>query len=119
MAWAVFHGKDIENRRWLTKVRGRVMIHASQRFDWNHYNWIVENENRLGCSLPSFKSDFIFGAILGEVDIIDCVKGHGSLWAFPDQYNFVLANAKAYRMPIPCKGRLGFFDPFGNKGSLA
>lgn len=110
MAWAIFHGKDIENRTWSTKFRGRVMIHASQKFDWEHYTWIVENANRLGCNPPPFKSDFIFGAILGEVDIIDCIRGHGSRWAFHDQYNLVLGNAIAYDKPIPCKGKLGFFE---------
>lgn len=111
MAWAIFHGKDVENRTWPTKFRGRVMIHASQKFDWGHYNWISANENRLGCRLPSYKSDFVFGAIIGEVDIVDCIRGHGSRWADPSQYNFVLANAKRYDRPIPCRGQLGFFEP--------
>ena len=30
-AWAIIHaGKDIENRSWATKFRGRVLIHASK-----------------------------------------------------------------------------------------
>jgi len=37
MAWAIFHGKDVENRRWSTKFRGRVYIHASKGFDKEHH----------------------------------------------------------------------------------
>ena len=29
-AWLILHGgKDIENRTWATKLRGRVLIHAA------------------------------------------------------------------------------------------
>jgi len=111
MAWAIFHGKDVENRTWPTKFRGRIMVHASKKFDWEHYNWIVENGNRLVCFPPAFKHDFVFGALIGEVDVIDCVRGHTSRWAFPNQYNFVLANATEYKIPIPCRGKLGLFEP--------
>jgi hypothetical protein len=111
MAWAIFHGKDIENRRWATKYRGRFIIHASKLFKIEYWNWIAENDNRLGLTLPFSRFDFIYGALIGEVDLVDCVKGHGSGWALPDQYNFVLANPIPYDKPIPCKGKLGFFEP--------
>lgn len=109
MAWAIFHGKDIENRNWRTKFRGRVMIHASKKFDREHYRWLVENDNRLVIGGVPEEHDFIFGAILGEVDIIDCVANHGSQWFF-GPYGFVLANPKLYNKPIPYKGHLGFFE---------
>jgi len=32
-AWAMFHGKDIENRTWPTSYRGRIIIHAA--LSWN------------------------------------------------------------------------------------
>ncbi|KKN18508.1 hypothetical protein LCGC14_0955040 [marine sediment metagenome] len=109
MAWAIFNGKDVENRTWSTKVRGRVKIQASKKFDREHYEFIWLNENRLGCQLPP-RSEFVHGAIIGEVDIIDCVDKHDSPW-FTGPYGFVLANPVLYAEPIPCKGRLGFFAP--------
>lgn len=67
-----------------------------------------------------------FGAIIGEVDIIDCVINHPSIWAektdlykanskeYPDKiiYNWVLANAVLYDKPIlNVKGKLSFWYP--------
>jgi len=109
MAWAIFHGKDVENRTWPTKFRGRVYIHASKKLDREHYQWIAENENRLACFLPQ-PEDLVHGAIIGEVGIIDCVQNHGSRW-FTGPYAFVLFNPILYDKPIPCKGMLGFFEP--------
>ena len=112
MAWAIFHGKDVENRTWKTNFRGRIYIHASQKFDKEHYRWIVDNDNRLVTFIPDELSPvFVNGAIIGEVSIVDCVRGHGSRWAFNDQWNFVLENPTEYKIPIPCKGALGFFVP--------
>jgi len=51
------------------------------------------------------------GALIGETDIVDCVADSQSPWAVPGQYHFVLANPKPYKKPVPCKGRLGFFEP--------
>ena len=119
MAWAIFHGKDVENRRWPTKVRGRVYIHASKGFDKGHYNFLALE--RLAClldePLPGPK-EFVHGAIIGEVDIVDCVyyppddlaRLH-SPWAMSGQYGFILANPVEYKTPILCKGMLGFFEP--------
>ncbi len=109
MAWAVFHGKDIENRKWSTKFRGRVLIHASKTFNHAHYRWLVDNDNRLVTGGVPEEWNFVFGAILGEVDIIDCVTHHGSKWFF-GPYGFVLANPVPFAEPVPYKGQLGFFD---------
>lgn len=57
------------------------------------------------------------GAIIGEVDIVDCVTESKSPW-FIGKCGFVLANPTLYKFPIPCRGRLGFFEPdidFSNK----
>lgn len=109
MAWAIFNGKDVENRNWATKFRGLVYIHASKKFNLEHWNWIAENENRLVLEVP-YPTELIYGAIIGQVEIIDCVTNHGSRW-FTGPYAFVLKNAVAYEKPIPCKGMLGFFTP--------
>ena len=113
MAWAIFHGKDVENRTWPTKSRGRVYIHASKGFDQAHYDWIWQREEsleRLLCIELPAPSELTHGAIIGEVDIVDCVTEHDSPWFF-GPYGFVLANAVEYDTPISCKGSLGFFEP--------
>ena len=110
MAWAIFHGKDVENRTWPTKFRGRIYIHASKKLDKEHYRWIMENDNRLVTGGLPYQYEFVHGAIIGEVDIVDCVQNHGSRWFF-GPYAFVLENPVEYKEPIPCKGMLGFFTP--------
>jgi len=55
-------------------------------------------------------SQKVRGAIIGEVDIIDCVEVSSSPW-FTGKYGFLLANQMLYDNPVPCKGKLGFFEP--------
>jgi len=111
MAWAVFHGKDIENRNWRTNYRGRIIIHASLTFNLIHYRWLLHNDNRLGITVP-FRDGVVYGSLIGTVDIVDCVDHHDSPWFFGPfgLYGFVLANANVYERPIPYKGRLGLFE---------
>lgn len=123
MAWAIFHGKDVENRTWKTNFRGRIYIHASKKFDKEHWHWLVRNTglvSSVGCSgeinyIP-YPKEFIHGVIIGEVDITGCRYRHGDMnanlfspWAIIGQYGFALANPVEYAEPIPCKGKLGFF----------
>ena len=108
MAWAIFHGKDVENRTWKTNYRGRILIHASNKFDWDHYAWLYENERRLEILVPP-PSCFTQGAILGMVTIVHCVKLHASPWFF-GPYGFVLKDAELFGIPIPYKGQLGIFE---------
>jgi len=133
--WAslIAHGiKDIENKTWKTNFRGRVYIHASAgkvKFD-NWYDSPLPNNQLL--SLPDNWNacEFLYGAIIGEVDIVDCVINHDSLWAgkmefyvCPDTglhilrksqkyiWNWVLENAVIYDKPIlNVKGKLSFWE---------
>ena len=111
MAWAVFHGKDVENRKRYTSFRGRCYIHASKTFNQEHYDWM--GKNIFGCSLRWFPGRYVHGAVIGEVDIVDCIRGSSSRWAFTDQYNLILKNPIEYDNPIPCKGTIFplFFEP--------
>lgn len=124
-AWCIIHaGKDIENRDWPTRVRGRVLIHASKgmtRHEWHDclstlHAISVERPFPSGLALPSF-SELERGGIVGEVEITDCVDRSDSPWFF-GRYGFVLRNPVA--LPFtPLKGRLGFFDalpPATDKG---
>ena len=103
--------KDIENRSWPTRYRGPVCIHAS-KFDKRIFAEDLEGYQEtiyLGIEVPTFDfDDLTFGAIIGVVDIVDCVTRSPSPWFFGD-YGFVLANARSIN-PIPVKGMQGFFD---------
>jgi len=103
-------GKDIENRDWPTKVRGRVLIHASkgcthaERDDALDFAEIVSGV-RYTVDLKTIER----GGIVGSVEIIDCVSESKSPW-FVGRYGFVLRDPKPLPFFIPWKGRLGFFD---------
>ena len=111
MAWAIFHGKDIENRTRNNRFRGRCYIHASKTFNEDHYQWIADNENRLVIQLPQ-PEDLVHGAIIGEVDIVSVTRMSTSRW-FTGPFGYVLRNPVEYTEPIPCKGTIFplFFEP--------
>lgn len=98
--------KNIENRSWPTKLRGRIYIHASKGWDdsWDSDQALLQIilEAQLEIALPH-------GAIIGEVEIVDCVTESSSLW-FTGPYGFVLRSPVLYDRPIPAKGRLGFWE---------
>lgn len=115
--WAslIAHGiKDVENRTWRTKFRGRIYIHASMSPAfigsykgkiplWDNLSWDKKTD-----LITSFQDR---SAIVGEVDIVDCVKNHPSIWSQDDCWNWVLANAELYKEPIlGVKGKLSFWD---------
>lgn len=117
--WAslIVHGiKDVENRTWKTNFRGKVLIHAAgshgKRFKIDLTDeqaeaafFTIAKECMFG-SLP-------FGAIIGSVEIVDCVQNHPSVWAEKGVWNWVLANPILFLEPIPCKGKLSFWDYSG------
>lgn len=109
MAWFIIHGdKTIENRSLLTRIRGRIVIHAGKRIDPAGY----AKAREMGIEVPP--EDVIpRGCLVGEVDIVDCTKepDGGPVWPWKDAgaYHWHLANAEAYATPIPYKGRQGWF----------
>ena len=112
--WAIFHaGKDIENRQWQTRERGRILIHASAGMTRAEYESFREffEEQSFGhpvATVPAM-ADLPHGCLFGGVTIADCVSEHASPWFFGD-YGFVLADPKPLATPIPYKGHLGFFN---------
>jgi hypothetical protein len=114
-AWLICKGyKDIENRDWFTKFRGRIYVHAGQSrlaMTDDNVDYIVKRlfENQ-AAEFKSAYTNMTFGAIIGEVDITDCVTESYSPWFF-GKYGFKLANPILYEKPIPCRGKLGLFNP--------
>jgi hypothetical protein len=108
-AWLIVNGhKDIENRTWATKVRGPVMIHASQGMTRDEYAECAEFA-MAACAVqvPSF-DELERGGIVGMAEVIDCVDDSASPWFFGPK-GFVLSNAVA--VPFrECKGALSFFS---------
>lgn len=121
--WAslIVHGiKDIENRTWPCpkKYLGqRVLIHSSAvPVEMINPNSVFTKRQWDSFSL-GFQSEIICGngyvnsAIIGSVEIVDCVVNHSSIWAEKGVYNWVLANPILYAKPIEnVKGKLSFWD---------
>lgn len=126
--WAslIVHGiKDIENRTWSCpkKYLGqRVLIHSSTvpieminpnsvftRQQWDSFSLGFQREIICG-------NGYVNSAIIGSVEIVDCVVNHPSIWADKGVYNWVLANPILFKEPIKnVKGRLSFWDYPGIK----
>lgn len=107
--------KPVENRNWPTKMRGRILIHAGQKFDRAGYLWIKQNFPAIRLpSAEAFKVEAIIrlpatglGGIVGVADLTDCVTEHSSKWFF-GEYGFVFKNPRPLPF-IPLRGQLGFF----------
>jgi hypothetical protein len=104
--------KTIELRKWNTKFRGEFLIHSPMKIK-------SQDCKRLGIN----ETDLRTGAIIGKAMIYDVKtyktkkelnddkKYHFALGDPSDRkFGFLLKNAKEFRVPIPCKGKLGFFD---------
>ena len=97
-------GKDIENRSWPTRYRGRIAIHAGQQLDVAALPVVAA---RLGVTEAALRQA-PRGALLGTVEVVDCVATHPSLW-FEGPYGFVLRHPVALAEPIALRGRLNLF----------
>lgn len=107
-------GKDIENRDWPTRYRGRIAIHASKGCtskELSSANFSISGIIGINCpTLPSLDPNYYpRGVIIGTAEIVDCVSTHSSPWFF-GSYGFVLANKVLLPNPIPWRGQLGIFD---------
>lgn len=90
--------KDIENRSWRTNFRGRVLIHTAKTYDCRDF------VPRVICPSPQ-------SAIIGSVEIVDCIWNSSSKWSFSDCWNWVLENPELFDHPIlDIRGALSFWD---------
>lgn len=114
-AWLIVHGhKNIENRRWSTRERGRILVHAGKSYSrFEHDVGVLTDlfegpDLFTGIQFPRYE-DMPRGCIVGSVEIVDCVLHHSSPWKDPHSWGFVLANAAPCE-PRPYRGQLGFFE---------
>jgi len=103
--------KTIELRNWNTNFRGEFLIHSPLKI------------RRDDCIRLKINKKFVTGAIIGKAEIYDIKKYnslkeikmdrkfHLSSKKFQNKtYGFMLRNPKSFRIPVPRKGQLGFFD---------
>ena len=130
--------KDIENRTWACPkkyIGERVLIHASKVpeciYPFEVLNAKQETEVLSQIEIKEFlEYCTVVSAIIGSVEIVDCVINHSSIWAdktdnytvgmnskiheeITDKkiiYNWVLANPVLFPEPIFYKGKLSFWE---------
>lgn len=121
--------KDIENRTWATKYRGRVLIHASAKaFKYTSaLDFFGAERHKAIKDKTLYVPKLEVSAIIGSVEIVACVINCPSIWADKTNgvlggnmffmkydtdpiYNWVLANPIEFPEPIQAKGKLNFWD---------
>ena len=103
--------KIIELRKWNTNFRGEFLIHAPIK---------IRTED---CKRLKINQKLVTGAIIGKVELYNVKKYNSNKEIKADQkfhlasknfhdrtFGFMLKNAKSFRISIPYKGQLGFFD---------
>lgn len=116
--WAslIVHGiKDVENRSWTCPkkyIGKRILIHASTKSDKEPYMIFNDSQADAVDNIIMDVCQFYgqTGCIIGSVEIVDCIQNHASIWAEKDVWNWVLANPVQFEKPIPCKGKLSFWE---------
>jgi hypothetical protein len=105
-AWAILYaGKNIENRNWPTRFRGRIGIHAPKSIDREAVVLLRLKGYDVPINLPT-------GVLVGEVTIFDCERYGDRIendWA-EGPYCLWLVDPSPYDEPIPCRGELGLFE---------
>lgn len=94
--------KDIENRQWATRYRGRLWIHAGQRWDRSR----DARRKTRGIDTDTWPS----GVLLGQVTLLDITEEHPSAYADRGFYHWVFANPVPLPQPVPWRGAQGLWD---------
>lgn len=104
-AWLIVAGyKNIENRTWHTNYRGKLLIHASKTWDIDASDILYA----MGMH-PTPKESYQLGALIGMVNMVDCVNSSNSKW-FCGPYGFIFNSHVSFKKSIPYRGQLGFFN---------
>jgi hypothetical protein len=103
--------KTIELRKWNTNFRGEFLIHTPLKIR-------VEDCKRL-----KITKKLVTGVIIGKAELYDVKKYNSLIEIKKDEifhfaskniqnknFGFKIRNVKQLRIPIPCKGRLRFFN---------
>ena len=103
--------KTIELRKWNTNFRGEFLVHAPLKIRKDEVKRFKINKK------------MVTGAIVGKAELYDVKKYNTKKEIIEDKkfhhagknfqkskYGFMLKNAKPFKVPIPWKGQLGFFE---------
>lgn len=131
--WAtlvVLGEKKVETRDWATGYRGPLLIHASKSYP--RMAKVFRNEPFVEEALGRHElkvAPLPLGAIIGAVDLVDCVPVDSEKWAAmaervderewlwgnlepgqkPGRVAWMLTKARKLRAPIPAQGMLGLW----------
>ena len=118
-AWLIASGyKDVENRTWKTNFRGTFLIHVSQKWALGNsgtFSFLNQQQHE---SLPVFAQSRMHtqtgmptSAIIGQVNLVNCVQNSQSIWAEPEHWHWVLENPVFFTRHVPdVKGKLSFWE---------
>jgi len=111
--------KIIELRNWNTNFRGEFLIHAPIK---------IRTED---CKRLKINKKLVTGAIIGKAELYEVKKYNSIKEIKTDQkfhlasknfhgktFGFMLKNVKSFRIPIPWKGQLGFFEVYFPKTKI-
>lgn len=110
--------KPVENRVWSTRHRGEVWLHAAKGWDGPTCYRFMRGQG-LDTAAISWDQHRHPVGILGLTHLLhvcslaaetahpcDCGP-----WAMPGQHHFRLASVRTLPEPVPCRGRLGLWNP--------
>lgn len=121
-AWAIFNGKNVENRTQLWSYRGPLAIHAGARDSDRGWDSPLVQAAFNAAGRPTAGLDF--GVFLGVVDLVDVHPDAGCCAPWGESayiehggrerrriVHLVLENPRPLAEPIPCSGQLGLWTP--------
>ena len=127
-AWLITNGyKSVENRSRRTTYRGPLAIHAGARRGAERQGWLSEELlaklRAAGYPIPDV-DELVFSAVVGRVDLVDCVEYDPDSPRLPglDQHGleddpfasgpwcWILANPRALAEPIAQSGARGLWE---------
>ena len=121
-AYAIIAGlKQYETRPRKTHIRGRVAVHAGRLDEVHATKHLSGNDFWALMAEIGGKTDLPRGAVLGTVEIVDCVPVEEIIHTLsererllgdysPGRFAWVLKNPVAFSMPVPAKGKQGWWN---------
>ena len=111
-AWAtIYGGKDVENRRWSTRHRGPLLIHAGMDADPDGPAAVLKTiADPYAFARPRSAWD-ARGLVIGLVFLADVLTDSPSQWASPGWCHWVFELPSPIDPPIPQRGRPGLWTP--------
>jgi hypothetical protein len=117
--FALFHGKNVENRRQMFTHRGLLLIHTGQHLApasaFEFVNHLADAPLPV-LGQPGEPTECALGSIIGAVQVIgahrvDACGGTCSPWAERDApAHLRIGQPRVFRLPIPAFGRLGIWE---------